>query len=343
MVAWSDAPDQMHKMIKYVYRATVLAAVALSSLTSGGCYKPVSNTTEGEPDQPAADLTETRASSSNDMNNTPDTPDTADDASSMVPLPTTGGFRANVDANLKRHGSTLNSVIDESSPVQQRILTEYGAVLLSTATPPIKMMFTSEQEVEAFQAKAGSGTATMGGAKVVLQPSALEALQKAAEQARAAGLSITPRDGEEAARRSYSKTLELWNSRFLKACDHWIQKGRLTKNEADKLKALPIGPQVAEVLELEKKGIFFNTFFNNSILFSVAAPGTSQHLSMLAFDATEFQNPTVRKILAQNGWFRTVQNDEPHFTFLGRKESDLKELGLKQVTKTGGEYWVPDI
>jgi hypothetical protein len=329
--------------MKHTESFPAAAALLLTLIFLGGCYKPVANTSEEGPASPSTDSTETRVSTSNDMENRSDNPEAGDTPSAEPPAPAEGGFKANAEANLKRHGLDLGSVVDEGNPVESRILTEYGAVLLSTGTPPPKMMFTSEQEVEAFQTKAGIAKGSFGGVTVSLQPAALEALKKAEQQAKASGLSITPRDGEEAAMRSFAKTLDLWNSRFLKACDHWVGKGRMTRGEADRLKALPIGRQVAEVLELEKKGIYFNTFFNNSILFSVAAPGTSQHLSMLAFDVSEYQNPTVRKILGDNGWFRTVQNDEPHFTFLGRKESDLKALGLKQVQKGGGEYWVPDI
>ncbi len=86
----------------------------------------------------------------------------------------------------------------------------------------------------------------------------------------------------------FADTIRLWNSRFYPALDYWQNRGRLTIDQIRDLKALPIREQVAAVLELEKQGIFFNTFFNNSILYSVAAPGASQHLSMLAFDANEY-------------------------------------------------------
>ncbi|MCO6510227.1 MAG: hypothetical protein J5I65_05480 [Aridibacter famidurans] len=257
--------------------------------------------------------------------------------------PVGGGFRANFESNLKRNGMDASAAVDPSNAVESRILAEYGAVFLTQAVPPPKVMFGSEEEASGFQSKAGVESAVLGGTSIELQPKAMAALKKASEEAKAKGLSITPRDGSEAARRSYSKTLDLWNSRFLKALDHWRAKGRLSSDQVSRLKGLPIKQQVSEVLELEKSGIYFNTFFNNSILYSVAAPGTSQHLSMLAFDASEFQNPEVRKILAANGWFRTVQNDEPHFTFLGLKESELPAYGLKKVSKNGGEYWIPDV
>lgn len=326
-----------------VNRTAVFFGLMFLIGSMAGCYKPVANTSAEERDQPEAAITETRAESDSEMGNTSENVNKTETPSMDAPAPSAGGFRGNVEANLKRFGLDLTSVADESNPVQSRILREYGAVLLTTAAPPSKIMFTSESQVEAFQAKAEIGSGTLGGVTIELQREALSALQNAAEQAKAAGFTITPRDGQEAARRSYAKTLDLWNSRFLKACDHWTGKGRLSKAEADRLKSLPIGQQVEEVLEIEKKGIYFNTFFNNSILSSVAAPGTSQHISMLAFDASEYGNPAVRKILAENGWFRTVQNDEPHFTYLGRKESDLGPLGLKKVAKGSGEYWVPDL
>src|SRR5207237_580072 len=103
---------------------------------------------------------------------------------------------------------------------------------------------------------------------------------KAREKAQEKGLDITPRGGSEAARRSFEDTLRLWKSRFEPASEYWKNQGRLTEKQVETLKVLPIKEQVREVLELEKQKIFFNTRFDNSILYSVAAPGTSQHLSM---------------------------------------------------------------
>ena len=307
------------------------------------CYEPISNTAENTPRDDPGGYTESQSASTPDMEKETKENGPSETGEDLNVGPVAGGFRNNVEANLKRRGLEMSSVVNESDPVERRVLSEYGAVFLTTAMPPSKVLFPSEPEVEAFQARAGSESAVIGGAKVELQPEALAALKEAIAEASAKGLSITPRDGEEASKRSFSKTLELWNSRFLKACDHWVSKGRLSKDDASRLKGLPIGKQVGEVLELEKRGIYFNTFFNNTILSSVAAPGTSQHISMLAFDASEFKDPAVREIMARHGWFRTVQNDEPHFTYLGRKESDLKAFGLKKVTANGGQYWVPDI
>ena len=137
--------------------------------------------------------------------------------------------------------------------------------------------------------------------------------------------------------------MRLWNTRFLPALDHWIGKGKLTAAQAERLRGLPLHDQVAEVLELEKSEIYFSKDLSKSILYSIAAPGTSQHISMLAFDVTEFQNPRVRELLGKHGWFQTVLSDLPHFTFLGLKESDLPKHGLKSVVVDGQTFWIPNL
>jgi hypothetical protein len=215
-------------------------------------------------------------------------------------------------------------------------------------------MFTSEAEVIQFQTKAGIAIENVNGIQIELQPNAMKALLEATEDAKAQGLSITPRGGAESARRGYEDTLRLWKSRFEFSLKFWQDKGKISNEKAEKLLSLPIKDQVKEVLELEKNGIFFNKSLrqngsvlnetaDRSILYSVAAPGTSQHLSMLALDIEEYENKQVREILAKHGWFRTVQNDNPHFTYLGRNESELESFGLKKIEKDTGEYWIPNI
>lgn len=237
------------------------------------------------------------------------------------------------------------NICNQTDSVQMRILDEYGAIFVAgeaVSVPPV-CMFESPEAVNKFQQRIFKKTEEVGGTIIELQTSAMYWLLKAREKAHEKNLDITPRGGAEAARRSYEDTLRLWKSRFEPACAHWLKEGRLTSEEVEKLKSLSIKEQVREVLRLEKQGIYFNTFFNNSILYSVAAPGTSQHLAMLALDVAEFENEDVRKILAKHGWYRTVQNDQPHFTFLGRKKSELKKMGLKKIETKDGEFWIPDV
>ncbi len=253
------------------------------------------------------------------------------------------GFFERVAQNLERNGLMIPAVVNRFDTVEKRLFEEYGAVFLTKAVPPPKLMFENEAQVSSFQSSAGISRETMNGAEIELQPLAMESLKAARDDAQKSGLRISPRDGAEAGRRTYEDTVRLWNSRFEPALVHWKSKNRLDDPAIERLKSLGIKQQVSAVLELEKEGIFFNTFFDNSILFSVAAPGTSQHLSMLAFDVDEFADPAIQSIMGEHGWFRTVQNDAPHFTFLGFSESDLTTIGLKKVTKKDGAFWIPDL
>jgi hypothetical protein len=120
-------------------------------------------------------------------------------------------------------------------------------------------------------------------------------------------------------------------------------QGRLTADQVNRLRGLPLLQQVAEVLELEKSGIYFSKDLSKSILYSIAAPGASQHIAMLAFDVNEFENPRVREILYKHGWFQTVLSDLPHFTFLGLKMKDLPKHGLRSVEVNGQVFWIPNV
>ncbi|HEX8920001.1 MAG TPA: hypothetical protein VF766_00900 [Pyrinomonadaceae bacterium] len=239
----------------------------------------------------------------------------------------------------------LETVCDLDNPVSRRVLEDYGAMFLATSnvSPPPVCVFASEAEVSQFQEEADFTTAVIGGDRIELQPAAMSALLAAREEARALKLDITPRGGEEAARRSYTDTVRLWNTRFLPALNYWNKKGRLSKEQVARLRRLPLGEQVREVLELEKSGIFFSKDFSKSILYSIAAPGTSQHLAMLALDVEQFANERVRRILARHGWFQTVLSDLPHFTYLGLEEKDLTARGLRPVISGKQLFWIPNV
>jgi hypothetical protein len=246
---------------------------------------------------------------------------------------------------LKKRKTSRESICPPSDLVAQRILEAYGAMFLAdkkVMTPPV-CIFQSEDEVTQFQERAGYTTETMGFDQVELQPQAMKELLKAREEAQKESLDITPRDGAEAGRRSYEDSLDLWDSRFLPALDYWLAQGRLSAAQVERLKGLPLRSQIAEVLELEKSGIYFSKDLSKSILYSIAAPGTSQHIAMLAFDVNEFENPRVREILAKHGWFQTVLSDLPHFTFLGLKEKDLPKHGLKRIEVDGQTFWIPNV
>jgi hypothetical protein len=176
-----------------------------------------------------------------------------------------------------------------------------------------------------------------------LQQRALEDLLRARAAARSEGLDVTPRDGAEAARRTYADGLRLWDSRILPALAHWVTGGRLSGEEAARLRRLAPHKQAIAILELEAEGMFFSKDFSKPVLQSIAAPGTSQHLALLAFDAVEFNNERVRAILARHGWFQTVVSDLPHFTYLGRDERQLSAMGLQKVVAHERAFWVPSV
>ncbi|HEX7294544.1 MAG TPA: hypothetical protein VF251_02250 [Pyrinomonadaceae bacterium] len=246
---------------------------------------------------------------------------------------------------LKKRKIKLDDVCPPSNGVARRILEEYGALYLATkkVTPPPVCIFTHEDQVSRFQESAGFEAEVIGYDEIELQTEALKQLRKARKEAQKEGLDITPRDGAEAARRNYDDSVRLWNSRFDPALEHWLAQGRLTAEEVSRLRSLPLSQQIAEVLELEKQGLYFSKDLSKSILYSIAAPGTSQHIAMLAFDVNEFENPRVREIMGKHGWFQTVLSDLPHFTFLGLKEKDLPKNGLRSVEVNGQVFWIPNV
>jgi hypothetical protein len=246
---------------------------------------------------------------------------------------------------LERRGMRLETTCAKTDGVERRVLEDYGAIFVASdaVVPPPVCMFTSEADVVKFQNKAKFKAAVVGGAPIELQPAAMDALLAAREEARRQGLDITPRGGTEAARRSYQDTLRLWDTRFLPALSHWRGRGRLSREQVTRLKQLPLRDQVREVLELEKSGIYFSKDFSKSILYSIAAPGTSQHISMLALDVSQFSDARVRRILAAHGWFQTVKSDLPHFTYLGLEENELPSRGLRQVKSGTQLFWIPNV
>ncbi len=234
-----------------------------------------------------------------------------------------------------------------ASPVESRLLAEYGAVFLTTATAPPAIIFRDSKEVERFQATLQIRAATFGEYEIELQADAMEALTSASAELSEHGMSLTPR-AADSGRRSYDDTVGLWNRNVSRGLEHWVELGQITTERAESIRRFAPVDQVAIILEMEEgERIYFGTFFDRSILYSVAAPGASQHLSMLAFDAAEFQDPEVERTLANFGWHRTVVYDFPHFTYLGRDEQSLLSLGLKQEVReyNGRSYrfWIPDL
>jgi hypothetical protein len=287
------------------------------------------------PPAPPANVANTAATPGPAMSNT---------ETAAEPTAAPAAFYDVLTASLAERGQNLESVCPQADPVAKRVMQDYGAMFVAgpqVKAPPV-CVFASDEQVKQFQQAAGNIAQNFGAVAIELQPEAMKALLAARADAQTQGLDITPRGGE-AARRSYPDTVRLWESRFTPALAHWQQLGKIPAAQAAQLRAAALPEQVRGVLELEARGLWFSKDFSKSILYSVAAPGASQHLSMLALDVTEFANPRARAILAQRGWFQTVQSDLPHFTYLGLKESELPARGLRRVVSGGQVFWIPNV
>lgn len=240
--------------------------------------------------------------------------------------------------------------------VSSRVLRDYGAIFIGDNSSMAgyrfrtngkflaQCVFNNEAEVAAYQGSLEVSEATVAGTRIRLSKDAMTALINARTEASSKGMSITPRGGSVAAGRNYADTERLWKSRFNPGLAYWTKRGRISAAEAKQASAMATTQQVAKVLKWEAEGIYFSTDFSKSILYSVAAPGASQHLFLLALDVAEFGNKDVRAILAKHGWFQTVYSDLPHFTYLGPlSREELMRRGLVSKMQGGQEFWIPNI
>lgn len=220
-------------------------------------------------------------------------------------------FIVNIQNNLK-------FIPKPQEATKYRILKEYGALWLNQNPKiklPSKVYFSSEAETQSFHHELNLANF---GQNCILQHEAVQALKKAQIKAKQKGLNISPRGKSDGCIRSFNLTQKLWLSRVEPNLKYYVQNGKLSPAEANLIKQAKSWSQVDLVLKLEQqKRLLFDKYRQTSILNSVAAPGTSQHLSGLAFDLAEFENPQARQIMNEFGWFQTVQNDLPHFTYLG--------------------------
>ncbi|MGB7069938.1 MAG: hypothetical protein WBD22_10635 [Pyrinomonadaceae bacterium] len=232
----------------------------------------------------------------------------------------------------------------DTDPVSRRIFFEYGAAYaaIESVTFPQNCMYPDDKSVRAYQESILPKTATIEGVTIELQEVAMDALLATANEARQVNLRITPLDGTIAGKRTFADTERIWKSRFQRALDHWVAKRKISNKEARLVRRMSYHFQVKRVLHWESKGWYFSTDFSRSIFSATAPPGTSQHLSLLAFDVAEHENPDVVKLMNKNGWYRTILNDLPHFTYLGLAENELPKRGLRVMVKNGIQFWIPN-
>jgi hypothetical protein len=292
---------------------TIFIFSLLYCLVSTSCWSSDSKSNRTIAGNYLSNVSETNKNSTNGSKNN-------NSSNKMTETPTTqiksGGYTANLP----------NGFSQPTDAVGQRILKEYGALFVARggAVPPNTAIFKNEAEVSSFQAGLSKASENLGGFNIELQTAAMKALKEAIAEAKQNNLTITP-NGDDAGKRDYAGTVNLWASRVNPGLTHWVGKGRLTEAEASRIRALSPFEQVPEIFKHESQGIFFSKDFSKSIVYSVAPPGTSQHL------------------LAKHGWYQTVASDLPHFTFLGVSENQLTGLGLKKVSDGGRNYWLPSL
>lgn len=254
-------------------------------------------------------------------------------------------FRKVVEKRLAEKKLKLASVCPvDNNVVARRVFKDYGAMFIADSTVkfPSKCVFESDEDVLAFQNTIKSTTKIINGTSITLQEEAMKAFQVARAEGAEAGVNITARGGASASKRSYADTARIWKSRFDPALKYWIGKGKIKATDAEKARLMATIDQVERVMEWETDKIWFSTRFNYSIFSSVAPPGTSQHLSMIALDVAQFANKDAKAILNRHGWFQTIIDDLPHFTYIGREESELPKYGLRAETRDGVKFWIPN-
>lgn len=272
---------------------------------------------------------------SNDKSSTPDNKNSASSNNKVNNNQTNnGGFQGNLPGGFQT----------PSDDVGQKMLREYGAMFVAKngVKPPGKVVFRDESDVSSFQGGLQTSSENIGGFTIELQAPAMKALKDAIAEGSQKNLSIKPTNAD-AAKRSYEATVTNWASRVNPGLTYWVGKGRLQQSDASRIKSLSPVEQIPEIFKLESQGMFFAKNNDKSIIYSVAPPGTSQHISMLALDVAQHDNASVRELLARHGWFQTIPSDLPHFTYLGVSEGELPGLGLKKVSSGGRSFWVPNI
>lgn len=186
------------------------------------------------------------------------------------------------------------------------LLRAYGAAFIDpdpTVKFPPKVVFNDELETQAFQSTLTMEKIT-GTNNCYLQKAAAAALNKARSQQ---NIPLKSGYGASDCTRNYATNLRFWRK-------------YTNQNTLDKVRE---GKETA-------------------ILGVVAPPGASQHLWGLAIDLG-VSNPKQRQALYDNGWFQTVENDVPHWTYLGVNADNLATLGLKNKVIRGISYWLTPI
>jgi len=252
----------------------------------------------------------------------------------------------------------LNPTIDRSSsdktllkvcPIAankaaRRVLMEYGAMFAASdrVTVPPVCIFQDQVAVQAFHQRLETTELNVDGAAIRLQTPAAKSMATLLESAGALNLHIRPLDGAVAGGRDFADTSRIWNSRVEPALEYWTRRGKISVEDGSTFRSLPLKDQIEKIIQWEESGLLFGTGRGICIFSSTAPPGTSQHLSLIAFDVAPPVTSIVRTLFNANGWYQTVRGDVSHFTYLGLVESELPKRGLVAVRYNGVVYWIPN-
>ncbi|ARV58699.1 peptidase M15 [Nostocales cyanobacterium HT-58-2] len=183
------------------------------------------------------------------------------------------------------------------------LLRAYGSIFVNQKPEiklPEKVVFTNEQETKQFQSTLIMG-AVNGTSQCYLQKPAADALNKARSQVQ---IPLKSGYGASDCTRSFATNSRFWRKYANNNTLEQVRQGRETK-----------------------------------ILGVVAPPGASQHLWGLAIDL-RVSNEAQKQALNQNGWYRTVEYDVPHWTYIGLPPEKLTDFGFQNKVVGGINYWV---
>ena len=213
------------------------------------------------------------------------------------------------DANLPEPQRFLGAIADKLPITPQPgtyeyiLLKAYGAAFVNQQPEiklPPKIILANEQETKAFQTTLKMGRVDNTN-DCYLQKSAADAFNKAKSTVR---ITLKSGYGGSDCTRTFATNLRFWRKY---ANNNTLSRVRQGKETA--------------------------------ILGVVAPPGASQHLWGLAIDLG-VSSQVQRQALNKNGWFQTVENDVPHWTYVGLTEENLPKFGFKNKIVRGITYWL---
>lgn len=193
--------------------------------------------------------------------------------------------------------------IPDPNTYEYILLRAYGSAFVNQKPEiklPPKVVFNNEQETKQFQSTLITGKVN-GTSNCYLQKSAADALNIAKSQVQ---IPLKSGYGASDCTRNFATNLRFWQKY---ANNNTLEQVRLGKE--------------------------------TKILGVVAPPGASQHLWGLAVDL-RVSNEAQKQALNQNGWYRTVEYDIPHWTYVGLAPEKLAEFGFQNKVVEGINYWV---